>query len=337
MKNEIKTKDLLAALKACKKLVTKRNTMPILSNVAFLVRNNALHIQATDIDNTLTVALCDTEQPPGAYLVDAGQLYDYITASDDPFVKFSYEPGKLAIKTDGMTKTAPDQTTDWPIVDKQPDEFYPVNVDNLAAVALATSTDPTRYHLNGVYFDAKEARIVATDGHRLHADACNGLKDSFILPSVAVNVVQHVGGAIELSRIIEDKYICVRLGAGVLTTRIDIGKFPNWRQFVPQQHKTTVEAKTDALVKALKKAAKLANKKTRTVIFDGKRLECGDDVTVFLEGVQNETRFGVNCDYMLEAVESVEADELTINLNDARDPIFFNANSFTAVVMPMRI
>jgi len=111
-----------------------------------------------------------------------------------------------------------------------------LNVQNLKAVALAASTESTRYYLQGVYVSLSKSgvRMVATNGHILLATYDGSKKQDetreIIIPSTTIKAFKPVKGQkdVELEQISASQW---RLG-GIIFTPID-GTFPDYRRVIP--------------------------------------------------------------------------------------------------------
>lgn len=122
----------------------------------------------------------------------------------------------------------------------------------------AASTDGARYYLNGIYFapiNARELELVATDGHRMHAQrlVCSWQNGSagpgFIMrPETVTELLKEIGGKPrEVSLTIKDTgainplslAILVHGGATITSPAID-GTFPDYDRVVPQARCTAI-------------------------------------------------------------------------------------------------
>lgn len=129
--------------------------------------------------------------------------------------------------------------------------MYKYDYRVLEAMLIAASTDITRHHLNGLYFE--EGGIVSTDGHRLLAYGCDPLaettKQGFIISS---DVIRHaIGVAKKYSPIIEGAVVKIGVTEKTLTVGSCIDDdfvdeycvfntkpidwaFPDWRKVFPR-------------------------------------------------------------------------------------------------------
>lgn len=129
-----------------------------------------------------------------------------------------------------------------------------VNAQTFARVALAQSTDPTRYYLNGVCIQphprGEGATMVATDGHMLlaaHDAAGQGPTD----PAGAIVNLGKEG----LKAAAKGKLLTINPDTGQArvgdlwispASVIVVGAFPDWRRVLPQGDLTATDAAFDA-------------------------------------------------------------------------------------------
>jgi DNA polymerase-3 subunit beta len=129
----------------------------------------------------------------------------------------------------------------------------PEMVKLLSAALPHVSSDETRYVLQGVYFDAAEHALVATDGRRLiRASSPVAIPCNAILPLAAVNcLTAHAAtdGAPMWFRMPAEKAkegnsafppqasdVMISLPEGALAVfRLIEGNYPNYRQVIPEQ------------------------------------------------------------------------------------------------------
>ena len=182
MKVTIERAALLKALGHIHRIVERRNTIPILSNVLIEAKNGQLELKATDLDLEATeVAPADVAQA-GATTVSAHIFHDIVRKLADGAqvsLEIVSDTGQMLLRS-GRSRfnlqclpasDFPDLTTgdfahkfDLPAVELRR------LIDN---AQFAISTEETRYYLNGIYFHTAESdgktmlRAVATDGHRL--------------------------------------------------------------------------------------------------------------------------------------------------------------------------
>src|SRR4029079_15716848 len=140
---------------------------------------------------------------------------------------------------------------------------------------FSVSSDETRFHLNGVYFesDGKKARMVSTDGHRLSRvdrpmTGGPNLTAGIILPKKGVVEVKRaldaVGGNCEVA--VKTPYFFLRAGEVTLAVQLIDAQFPPYEAVIPKSNDKILEVNRSLLVDALK-GAQLMSSETRGVRF----------------------------------------------------------------------
>ncbi len=182
MKVTIERTALLKALGHVHRIVERRNTIPILSNVLIEARERQVTLKSTDLDLEATKSAPADVAQAGATTVPAHVIYDIVRKLPEGAqvsLEMTGEAGQLLLRSGRsrfFLQSLP--ASDFP--DLTAGEFTHRFV--LPAVDLkrlidntqfAISTEETRYYLNGIFFHTVDVggvsllRAVATDGHRL--------------------------------------------------------------------------------------------------------------------------------------------------------------------------
>ncbi|WP_075216107.1 DNA polymerase III subunit beta, partial [Mongoliimonas terrestris] len=229
------------------RIVERRNTIPILSNLALIAEDGTLTIVATDLDIEARTTVQATIVRSGRITVPAhmfadvaGKLPDGLVTIDD-----GKADGRLVVSA-GRSRF---QLQTLPF-----DDFPPMTAEDLPTrfelpkadlermfgrTQMAVSTEEVRYYLNGVFLHAPPGvdppvlRAVATDGHRLaRLDAplpagAAGMP-GIIVPRKTVGEVLRLAKApgdtiaVELS----DAKIRITFGTTIITSKLIDGTFP---------------------------------------------------------------------------------------------------------------
>ncbi len=131
-----------------------------------------------------------------------------------------------------------------------------IKPNELEAIALAASTEQTRYYLNGVFFEVygDNYAMVATDGHRVHSlnvQSKTAPADSFILSAIDIKkalamvkmgkkeykqtpliTIERDKGVLDIYIIMEIKDEAPRVLSSFTAKPVD-GNFPDFRRVVP--------------------------------------------------------------------------------------------------------
>lgn len=372
MKLEIDKKDLLSLIGKTQNIVEKRNTMPVLVNILLEADKNTLKVFATDLEVSLTDQIACKVSTAGKVAVNAKNLFEIIKElSDAPIRLQKKENNWLEISQNKYnSKIVGISAEEYPIFPTYTGQDFikldsEVLRDMIDKTIYSISTDETRYHLNGVYFerlkkkDVSYFRMVATDGHRLsliEKETPNGManKDSsgVIIPRKGLyeikKLVDSLGGTFEMA--IEGSQLIVRHESAVLMVRLIEGKYPNYQQLIPANLSRKVQINRESFLTSLKRVSPVANQKSKgvTLILSAGKMEVSsnnpelgdakDEIEIDYQGP--ELKIGFNAKYITDILNSIQDEHIDFELNDQLSPGLLrphNNVSYTCVIMPMRI
>jgi len=246
-------------------------------------------------------------------------------------------------------------------------KLFPIDPAALKAmidkVLFAVSTDETRYMLNGAFFEqlGKEGfRMVSTDGHRLSCVDSKLAKDPKAAGLEAGVIIPRKGLA-EMKRLLENEEgpcslgfsennLVLRLGDVTAVMRLLDGQFPDYRQVIPESQKVNLVVDRKALVDGLRRVSivssdqksdiKIQIRKGRLRVSTSNMDlgEAREDLKIDYLG--KEMIVGFNARYMLDALNSIDTDQVDLSLEDDLSPGVLRPagdQTHTCVVMPMRI
>jgi DNA polymerase-3 subunit beta len=353
-------------------IVEKRNTMPILVNVLIETDGGKLRVFATDLEVSLTDEIPVLKERKGRVAVSAKNLFDIVKElGEGPITLTKKENNWLEIKQNkSMFNIVGISADEYPVFPSySTKEFLKVDAgvlsDMIEKTIYSVSSDETRYHLNGVYFERQGAgakssyRMVATDGHRLslvdrqiEAKGMTLPANGVIIPRKGLFEIKKIldseGGEFEMA--VEGSQLIVRHGSTVLMVRLIEGKYPNYQQLIPQKLTNHALVNRETLLASLKRVSLLSNQKYKGVTLSltqgrmeisSNNPELGDakeEIEIRYKGA--DIKIGFNARYMLDVLNSFDDDEVDLELNDQLSPGLMrphNDGSYTCVVMPMRI
>jgi len=360
MKFSTSRSSLLTPIQAVMGVVERRQTMPILANVLFLVRGTELSVTATDLEVELVArAELDKVDSGGEVTVPGRKLLDICRAlPEGATVQVQLDGDRLVVKS-GRSRfvlgTLP--AAEFPVVEA----VEAIQSLKLSQAELRTLLEKThfamaqqdvRYYLNGLLLETgkKQVRAVATDGHRLAlcelptGGSGNGKGvHQVIIPRKGVQELQRLlGGEDEVVLAISSNHVSATIG--------DVRFFPDYERVIPKPAGNVLKADREVLRQALQRAAILSNEKYRGVrleLGDGSlkiqannpdQEEARDELEVEYKGQPLE--IGFNVTYLLDALAAVEAEQVEIGFVDASSSCLISAPGISTtryVVMPMRL
>src|SRR5690349_5886015 len=161
MKVTVERSALLKSLGHVHRVVERRNTIPILSNVLIRAEAGQLSLKATDLDLEVTESFAADVGQPGATTVPAHVIYEIVRKLPDGSqvsLETTGDVGQVLIRS-GRSRfnlqSLPE--TDFPdlATGDMSHRFTLSSVELkrlIEKTQFAISTEETRYYLNGIYF-----------------------------------------------------------------------------------------------------------------------------------------------------------------------------------------
>jgi DNA polymerase III subunit beta len=368
MKFTLQRGPLLDALQKMQYVVEKRSTVPILGNILCVVNGQELSLSATDLEVGIKVTLPVEGQKDGKITLSAKHFFDIVKELPDKPLNITRKDNNWVEIVCGKSKfnvvsLAADEYPALPGFEEK--SYFEARsealVDMIDRTQFAVSTDATRYHLNGVYFehlDKNIMRMTATDGHRLSfVDSelflnMPELKRGIIIPKKGLSELRKLLGECgpSVGLAFERGYLFAKLNGSYLFIRLIDGEYPDYRLVIPKTIDQTVKMNRESFSSALKRVSLLANEKSKGVklALDGASLtisssnpdmgEAREEIDVEFKGEPIEV--GFNSKYLLECLNVLKSESIEFNFKDRLSPGILcgsEEKSHTYVIMPMRI
>lgn len=372
MKIRIEKKNLLSLVSKAQNIVEKRNTMPILVNVLLDADKGRLKVFATNLEVSLTDEAEAEIVQRGKVAVNAKSLFDIVKELPEGLLDLEKQENNWLKITQGKSEfnivgISPEEYPVFPSFTTQDFMVIEAEVlhDMIEKTIYSVSSDETRYHLNGVYFErgsqqgANSMRMVATDGHRLSLvdrKTGNGQLRSHdngvIIPRKGLYEIRKLleTADSDFNMAIEGSQLIVKQGSAVLMIRLIEGKYPNYKQLIPQNLSEQLIVNRESLLASLRRVSLLSNSKSKGVTLKlskgrmeitSNNPELGDakeEIDVDYSG--KELKIGFNAKYILDVLTSMEEEQVNFELKDQVSPGLVRPkgdSSYTCVIMPMRI
>jgi DNA polymerase-3 subunit beta len=359
---------LLEALQKVQTVVEKKNTIQILGNILCSVKDQELSLCATDLEVGIKVTLPVESSQEGKITLSAKHFLDIvkelpekklqITRKDNSWIELVCGKSRFNI-----VSLPADQYPSLPAFEEK--SYHEGKTDSLTTMIdrtqFAASTDATRYHINGVFFENLEGslmRMVATDGHRLsfvdqEVFLSNPeLKRGIIIPKKGLmefrKLLGEAGETIGLS--FERGYVFAKFPNSYLFIKLIDGEYPDYRPVIPKAADRLVKVDRQEFNSALKRVSLLANEKSRgikltiqtgSLVISSSNPDMGEareEMDVEYTGEPME--IGFNSKYLLESLGVMKSDKIEFHLKDRLSPGILRESDqqkHTYVIMPMRI
>jgi len=355
---------LLKPLQAVIGVVERRQTMPILSNVLLVAKDNTLAVTATDLEVELVAEAEVAVEAGGEITVSGRKLLDICRAlPEGSDIDISVSGEKVIVRS-GRSKfslaTLP--AAEFPTVeDIKAGQTIEVAQNVLGRLIEKThfsmAQQDVRYYLNGMLLETggKYLRAVATDGHRLalcEAELEGSVDEQqVIVPRKGVLELQRLmTGEGSLNIELGPNHVRIQLDGIRFTSKLIDGRFPEYDRVIPKASSNQLTAERGSFKSALQRTAILSNEKyrgIRLIIRDSgvvmqahnpEQEEAEEELEVEYSGEDIEIGFNVN--YLLDALAAVDGDEVTLSVLDGNSSCLIRQpgrDDSKFVVMPMRL
>jgi len=367
-------KTLAQAIKACE----RKTSIPILTHALVEVDGQTLSLTCTDLDIWITATCPAVVSAPFVCTLDAYKLNDLVKKAKnvtDLVLTVEAKPGDNgtimvglgALKT-GMLSFPP---FDFPRSRKASGESHAFSIATavlfpaLSKCLSASSTEETRYYLNGVYWHSVGsdlAPMVATDGHRLikvdiaqpkaNPTADYFLNGGMIIPNKTVKILTGAGflkgrDAVEIVDIVwSNEQIVFRLSAAVtLITKVVDGGFPDYARVIPAEDRAKhfLTFNRESMLAAVSQVATICPRGGSAILLrpvNGRRIDVSAnyegqsmetvvaaDLLCTIEGEDTPVDIGMNCRYLADILEPFDGDTVTVAYEDASSPMLITSTS----------
>ena len=316
MKFIISSQALLKQLQSIAGVLNSSNTLPILDNFLFEIKDQVLTVSCSDLESTMTATLEIDAKSEGSVAIPAKILLDILKTFPDHPLTFSIDDKmSVEIASDyGKYKLSGFAGDEFP---KSPVIEAPSTVEISAFILqraiektiFASGNDDLRPVMSGIFIQLSENDVtfVATDAHKLvryrRTDISTKTPSSFIVPKKPMNLLKGLLSSYDgnISIQYNESNASFTYDNTVLTCRLIDGKYPNYEAVIPNENPNRLTVDRNSFSQSIKRVSIFANKTTHQV-----RLKInGSELNVSAEDIDfsNEANERLTCSYKGEAIE----------------------------------
>ncbi len=346
MKFVVSSTDLLNHLQAVSRVISTKNTLPILDNFLFNLKDNELVITASDLESTLTTRMqLENISGEGIIAIPAKILTDTLK-------EFPEQPLTFEISTENYSVVITTENGKFSVVGQNGEDFpqYPVLKDDIKVAVkmsadvllhgisrtiFATADDELRPVMNGVFLDftPDNMTFVASDAHKLvrykRFDVKTEAESSFILPKKPASLLRNILAREKGDVIIEfdDKNALFTLTDYKLVSRLVEGNYPNYSSVIPADNPNKLVIDRLDIINTLRRVSVFSSQASNLV-----KLELGENqVTVSAQDIDfsisayeklqcqyegDEMAIGFKSTFLIEILNNLSSPEVIIELSD---------------------
>jgi DNA polymerase-3 subunit beta len=320
MKFIVSSTTLLKQLQVLGGVINTSNTLPILDNFLFELKDSKLTVSASDLETTMSSTLSVEADENGSIALPARILLDTLktfpeqpltfVVEDNHTVEISSSHGKYAVAyADG---------SEFPKSVNLEDPSSTAMIGDVLATAIsktifAAGNDDLRPVMSGVFFQfsTEGLTFVATDAHKLvkysRSDVYASQVAEFIMPKKPLNLLKGILAGSEDEVLIEynESNAKFTFNNTQLVCRLIDGKYPNYEAVIPKENPNKLLIERGQFLSSVRRVSIFSNKTTHQI-----RLKiAGAELNISAEDIDfsNKAEERLSCDY--------QGDDMQIGFN----------------------
>ena len=364
MKFLIEKEKLQYAIQKVQRVISTRSPLPVLTGILFECSEGLLKLTATDMEMSIMCLVPAEVSSPGNLVIPAKYISEFAKRLPNVPIEFdTIGDAKLATIRYGMSEFNINgySAADFPLLHFFKEEFsFLVSSEELKdiirKVIYASSNDDSRPIFTGVLLEieGQEAALVATDTFRLamkkfKIDVPSPSLINVVVPGKTLNEVVRVMGSNDKVRITLSKnQIMFKTEDMVIISRLITGRFPSYRQVIPDHFDCLIRSSIQELLESAERASLLAGERNSLIVFQSQkngivisvRSENGwirEDIPATVEGENYDILFNVH--YLCDVLRSCDGDEILVKLTGTYSPAVIappEEDGYLSVIVPAR-
>jgi DNA polymerase-3 subunit beta len=345
MRFVVSSTELLRHLNAISRVISNKNTLPILDNFLFQLEGNTLTVTASDLETTLitTLSLENTEGD-GNIAIPAKILIDTLKEFPEQPLTFNINMDTMAVEIlseNGKFSIVGQNGTDFPQLPELGDGATSLNMPHdvllsgINKTLFATADDELRPVMNGIYIELSEDDLtfVASDAHKLvrykRSDARADVQSSFILPKKPASLLKNLlpREDFDVKLAFDDKNAFFSLTGFKVVCRLVEGNYPAYNSVIPVNNPNKLTVDRVEFYNTLKRVSVFSNQASNLVklaLTPTEMVVSAQDVDFAISAVERikcqyegqEMEIGFKSTFLLEILSNLSSTEVQVELSD---------------------
>lgn len=346
MKFVVSSTELLSHLNAISKVISSKNTLPILDNYLFQLEENRLTVTASDLESTLITSLTlDNTEGQGDIAVPARLLNDTLREFPEQPLTFKIEQETFSIdiySENGKFSIVGQSGDDFPQLPQIKEDVsstisvnHDILLSGISKTLFATADDELRPVMNGIFIELGENDLtfVASDAHKLvrykRSDAKAEMEASFILPKKPAALLKNllVKEDFDVKLQFDDKNAFFTLTNFKLICRLVEGNYPSYNSVIPTNNSNKLVVDRLEFYNTVKRVSVFANQASNLIKFqidDSQLVVSAQDIDFSISAVErikcqyegDEIEIGFKSTFLQEILSNLSSAEVRVELSD---------------------
>ncbi len=347
MKFVVSSIDLLNHLQALGRVISSKNTLPILDNFLFKLDGKTLEITASDLETTIVTRLeLENTSGSGSIAIPAKLITDSLR-------EFPDQPLTFTINTDTYAVTISSENGQFSVVGQHGEDFPQLPrikpersvslkisasslVSGITSTLFATADDELRPVMNGIFLELSPADItfVASDAHKLvrykRKDVNADASAAFILPKKPAGLLKNLlsKGHEQVAIDFDDKNAFFTLSHFQVVCRLVEGNYPSYNSVIPSNNPNKLIIDRIKFLNTVRRVSVFSNQASNLIRLSlkGNRLTVSaQDIDFATSAVEDmacqymgdELEIGFKSTFLVEILSNIQSGEVSIELSDA--------------------
>ena len=346
MKFVVSSTGLLDHLQAVNRVISAKNTLPILDNFLFRLENNELEITASDLESTLiTKMTLENTSEDGSIAIPARILTETLKEFPEQPLTFEIDLSKYSVvinSENGKFTIVGQNAGDFPQIpsvkpDKKASLEIPAAVlsSGINKTLFATADDELRPVMNGIFIElsTEDLIFVASDAHKLvrykRTDATADASSSFILPKKPASLLKNILPKEENKVVLEfdDRNASFTLTNYKLVCRLVEGNYPSYNSVIPTDNPYKMSIDRLSFYNTLKRVSVFSNQASNLVklALTGNQINISaQDIDFSISATERlscqyegeDMEIGFKSTFLIEILANLASDDVILEMSD---------------------
>ena len=346
MKFVASSTELLSHLQAISRVISSKNTLPILDNFLFNLKDKKLTITASDLESTLVTMLeLENVDDDGIIAIPAKLLLDTLK-------EFPEQPLSFDVNKDSKAIVISSQNGKFTVIGQNGEDFPKLPsikddgknsirakaslvLNGINKTLFATADDELRPVMNGIFIELTTTDIsfVASDAHKLvrykRADVDSNVSGSFILPkkpaSLLKNILQKEIGDMLIE--FDEKNAYFQLPNYQMVCRLVEGTYPSYNSVIPVNNPNKLVIDRLEFYNTLKRVSVFANQATNLVklqLSGNQMVISAQDIDFSISAYErlmcqydgDDMEIGFKSSFLVEILANLDSSDIALEMSD---------------------
>lgn len=345
MKFVVSSTELLKHLNAISRVISSKNTLPILDNFLFRLEGKSLSVTASDLETTLITTMeLDHSQDDGLVALPAKILLETLKEFPEQPLSFNLDPdtmGMSILSANGKFAIPGQNGEEFPNQPVLNAEHYTISVphdvllNGINKTLFATADDELRPVMNGINIEISpvEMTFVASDAHKLvrykRTDAKSENEASFILPKKPASLLKNLLPKEDFDVVLEfdEKNAIFQLTGFRMVCRLVEGRYPAYNSVIPVNNPNKLLIDRVEFYNTLRRVSVFANQASSLVrlkLSASELIVSAQDIDFAISAVEKikcdfdgqEMEIGFKSTFLIEILANLTSTDVKMMLSD---------------------